>query len=106
MQTPAELTDLANALNGLPILGCASGSPAARAGLCYGDIVLSVDGQPTPSWSAFLQASSARRPWVALRVFRQGRELQLMLTLGGAVATPRAVLEGPAYALRADLSCS
>jgi S1-C subfamily serine protease len=99
MQHPHELTQVANSLSGLPILGCSSGSPAASAGLRYGDIVLSVDGAPTPSWSAFFEASASARAHaecsLRLRVFRHGRELDLMLSLSQQARSPRAVLEAP-----------
>ena len=100
MQHPAELTQLATSLGGLPILGCLPGSPAARAGLRYGDIVLALDGTLTPSWSAFLQASAQRdRADRALRVrvFRSGRALELLLDLCRTANSPRAVLEAPAH---------
>jgi len=108
MQHPAALTQLATSLGGLPILGCLPGSPAARAGLHYGDIVLSLDGTPTPSWTAFLQASTQRdRPNQALRlrIFRSGGELDLILSLSRTARSPRAVLEGSvAQAVAADFS--
>ena len=108
MQHPAELTQLASSLGGLPILGCLPGSPAARAGIYYGDIVLSLDGRPTPSWSAFLQASAQRDradQALRLRIFRSGRELELVLSLSPNASSPRAVLEGPAArAISAEFS--
>jgi S1-C subfamily serine protease len=108
MQHPSELTQLATSLGGLPILGCLPGSPAARAGVHYGDIVLSLDGMPTPSWSAFLQASAQRdgtQPALRLRIFRSGRELDLLLSLSREASSPRAVLEGPtARAVCAEFS--
>jgi len=94
MQHPEALTLIANSLNGLPILGCASGSPAARAGLHYGDIVLALNGAPTPSWAAFFEAAQAQRE-LRLRVFRQGRELELQLELDSSARSPRAVLDAP-----------
>jgi predicted metalloprotease with PDZ domain len=94
MQHPEALTLVANSLNGLPILGCAIGSPAARAGLQYGDIVLALNGTPTPSWAAFFEAAHAQRA-LHLRVFRQGRELELQLQLDTSPRTPRAVLDAP-----------
>jgi len=96
MQHPAALTQLATSLGGLPILGCLPGSPAARAGLRYGDIVLALDGAPTPSWSAFLQASAHRdraEQALRVRVLRHGRELELVLDLAREASSPRAVLE-------------
>jgi len=96
MQHPAALTQLATTLGGLPILGCLPGSPAARAGLRYGDIVLEVDGAPTASWTAFLQASAQRdRADHRLRlcVLRHGLKLELVLELAREASSPRAVLE-------------
>jgi S1-C subfamily serine protease len=96
MQHPEALTKVANSLRGLPILGCSSGSPAARAGLRYGDIVLSVDGAPTPSWFAFFEASGRAAACVLrLRVFRHGSELELQLPLAREASSPRAVLDAP-----------
>jgi S1-C subfamily serine protease len=98
MQHPAALTQLATSLGGLPILGCLPGSPAARAGLRYGDIVLEVDGAPTASWSAFLKASAQRdRADRKLRlcVLRHGLKLDLLLELAREASSPRAVLETP-----------
>lgn len=94
MQHPHDLTQVANTLSGLPILGCSSGSPAARAGLRYGDIVLSVDGAPTPSWTAFFEATAGSDA-LCLRVFRHGRELELTLRLAANARSPRAVLDAP-----------
>lgn len=102
MQHPEALTLIANSLNGLPILGCASGSPAAHAGLRYGDIVLAVDGTPTPSWADFFEASARASGELRLRVFRQGRELALRLQLAPDARTPRALLDAPAARVSAQ----
>lgn len=104
MQLPEELTRVATSLSGLPILGCASGSPAARAGLRYGDIVLSLNGTPTPSWTAFFDASGRANGLLRLRVNRHGRELELVLTLAREARSPRAVLDAPARATRIELT--
>ena len=94
MLTPRDLSSLATALGGLPILGCSKGSPAADAGLCYGDIILSGNGAPVGSWSELLSACKRARSTVALRVTRTGRELQLALRVPGSL-TPRGVLGDP-----------
>jgi len=103
MLSPTQLTHLADSLGGLPILGCSYGSPAARAGLRYGDIVLSLEDMPTPSWAAFLDFAAARARGggrVRMRVFRRGAtlELEMSLPLSRAVCSPRAVLDAPAQA--------
>ena len=96
MQQPEQLTLVATSLRGLPILGCATGSPAAVAGLRYGDIVLALDGAPTPSWAAFFEASAQADGPVRLHVLRHGRELELTLSLAHSARSPRAVLDAPA----------
>jgi S1-C subfamily serine protease len=98
MQHPSALTELANTLGGLPILGCSKDSPAGRAGLCYGDIVLSLDGAPTPTWAAFFQISTSAERTAPLRVrmFRHGRQLELALSLPRTARCPRAVLDAEA----------
>jgi len=77
----AHLTQLAITLSGLPVLGCLPGSPADLAGVRYGDVLLSVDGLPTPSWDAYLAARRNSGPSITLRLFRDGSELELEITL-------------------------
>jgi S1-C subfamily serine protease len=93
MFSPADLSRLATALGGLPISGCAPGSPAALAGVCYGDIVLSVNGMPTASWSDFFQARRRSAGPLRVRVFRRGLELEASMTLPLRAQSPRAVLD-------------
>lgn len=90
---PSSLTRLATALGGLPILGCGQGSPAGAAGLRYGDIVLSLNGIPTASWSDFFQARWQSPGDVVVRVFRQGREFETPMALNPEVKSPREVLD-------------
>jgi len=94
MLSPRDLSRLASGLGGVPILGCSAGSPAADAGLRYGDIILSGDGRPVPSWSELLGVCSAAGAPTALRVLRAGRELTLLMRapLG---RSPRGVLGDP-----------
>jgi S1-C subfamily serine protease len=88
----SQLSHLATVLGGIPIPGCLAGSPAARAGIRYGDVLLAIDGSPTPSWSDFLEARrfSSR---VTVRVFRQGAELDIVMELPLTTRTPRHVME-------------
>ena len=79
MVSPEQLTKLAGALGGLPVLGCKPGSPAARAGIRYGDVVLSVNGMATPDWSAYAEARSKRTGAMQVAVFRGGEELVIDL---------------------------
>jgi len=51
-----DVTRLANRLNGVPVLGCRPGSPAAVAGVRYGDILMAVNDVPTPDWAAYIEA--------------------------------------------------
>jgi len=91
--TPAELSRIATALGGVPISGCLRGSPAERAGIRYGDIVLSVDGLPTASWMEFFQARRRCSGKMRVRVFRSGREFEVALDLPARFRCPRELLE-------------
>jgi S1-C subfamily serine protease len=77
----SSLSQLAGALSGLPVYGCLPGSPAERAGVRYGDVLLSVDGQPTPSWDAYLAARRSSGESIRVRLFRDGLELEVDLPL-------------------------
>lgn len=95
MQSPVELTRLATALGGLPVLGCLTGSPAEEAGMRYGDILLTLDGMPTSSWAEFVRARCRAGSRMVVRVFRQGVEFDLSLDLDTDTCTksPDEVLE-------------
>jgi S1-C subfamily serine protease len=86
------LSRLATVLGGIPIPGCLEGSPAARAGIRYGDVLLSIDGTPTPSWTDFLQARRFSSQ-VTVRVFRQGAEFDVTMELTPTARSPRHVME-------------
>jgi S1-C subfamily serine protease len=75
-----QLTRLAAALNGLPILGCRPGSPAARVGIRYGDVLLAVNGIATPDWGTFVEARAARVGGMEVDIFRAGVEMKLDVT--------------------------
>jgi S1-C subfamily serine protease len=75
-----QLTRLATALGGLPILGCDPRSPAARVGIRYGDVLLAVNGIATPDWGSFVEARGVRSGGMEVDIFRAGVELKLDVT--------------------------
>lgn len=93
MLSPSDLARLATALGGLPILGCLSGSPAAEAGIRYGDILLSVDGVPMASWDDYLRVRSRSHGEMHARVFRQGLEFDVNIALEPSTRSPQGILE-------------
>jgi S1-C subfamily serine protease len=92
MLSSEALTRLATALGGLPVLGCRPGSPAARAGVRYGDVLLSVNGVPTPDWQAYIEARARRQSAMQIAIFRGGEELVIELAFDSAI-TPEQWLE-------------
>jgi predicted metalloprotease with PDZ domain len=79
-----DLNKLATALGGLPVLFCRPGSPAERAGVRYGDIVLAVNGIKTPDWATFIEARGKSQTTMHLELFREGLHVEIEL----ALATP------------------
>ena len=66
--------ELADALGGIPILGTLAGSPAARAGIRYGDVVLAVNNRRTRTMIDYLEAKALRSDGMEVVVFRAGAE--------------------------------
>jgi S1-C subfamily serine protease len=81
VKAQAECEKIADVLGGLLILGCLPDSPAAMAGLRYGDVVLEVNGKPTRTLQDFFSARSEEGRSIHLRVFRDGNEVELTLGL-------------------------
>ena len=84
MVTPQLRADLALAVDrGAWIEEVIPGSPAARAGLRHGDVILSIDGVPVDEDHPFLNVLARRRigQTVTLRVNRVGEELTFVVTL-------------------------
>ena len=76
-----DVTRMATRLKGVPVLGCRPGSPAARAGVRYGDILVAVNGMPTPDWSAYVEARALARGHMQVELFRAGETLVLEFAL-------------------------
>lgn len=69
-----SLFELAKALDGLPVLGALEGTPAARAGVRYGDILLSVNGMRTRTVADYVEAKNLRSDGMSIVIFRSGEE--------------------------------
>jgi C-terminal processing protease CtpA/Prc len=76
-----DLIQLARSLNGLPVYGCLPGSPAEKAGVRFGDVLLSVDGLATPTWEAYIEARAHSGESIRLRLFRNGTEFEVDVVL-------------------------
>ncbi|HEV8549127.1 MAG TPA: PDZ domain-containing protein [Polyangiaceae bacterium] len=88
-----KLTDffeVAKIYGGLAYLGSIQGSPADRARLRRGDVVLAVNGVPTPDLASFLQARSLRQGGAKVRYVRDGVEKEVDLVWDGAPSMPPA----------------
>ena len=77
--TTANLMEMARIYGGMPLLLTLPDSPAARAGLRWGDIVLAVNGVPTPDADAFVAARKVREGAATVRFVRDGRESEVEL---------------------------
>jgi S1-C subfamily serine protease len=73
------MTAMAKIYGGMPYLGSLPDSPAERAGLRWGDIVLAVNGMPTPDGDAFIAARQLRQGGATVRFVRDGREQEVEL---------------------------
>lgn len=80
-----EVQRIAARLNGIPVLGCRPGSPAARAGIQYGDVLTTINNMPTPDWSAYIEARALARGEMRIELFRAGETLVFQLSLPTSV---------------------
>ena len=72
MKSREDLANLANALGAIPVWGCIRGSAMDSAGVKYGDVILSVNGQPTHDGETYMSARLLRKDGMSLSVFRDG----------------------------------
>ena len=91
MMQRKQLEEIAAAVQGVPVWGCLPGSTAAEAGVRYGDIVLAVNGVPTPSIVEYLEGRKLRSDGFELLLFRDGAELSVFVPFR-APAEPMAAL--------------
>jgi S1-C subfamily serine protease len=74
-----QLEEIAATVEGVPVWGCLPGSTAAEAGVRYGDILLEVNGMRTPGIDEYIEARALRGDGLELRIFRDGKELELFV---------------------------
>jgi S1-C subfamily serine protease len=72
-----DVTRMATRLKGVPVLGCRPGSPSARAGVQYGDILMVVNGMATPDWGSYIEARALSPGHMRVEVFRAGDTLTM-----------------------------
>jgi S1-C subfamily serine protease len=85
---PGDLFRIAKIYGGLVYLGSIPGSPAERARLEFGDVVVAVNGIPTPDFIAFIRARSQRDGSATVRYIRGGVENEVELVWGNQAAAP------------------
>jgi S1-C subfamily serine protease len=71
---------MAKIYGGMPFMGALPDSPAERAGLRWGDIVLAVNGMPTHDCDSFVKARTQREGGALVRYVRDGIEHEVELT--------------------------
>lgn len=71
-----HLEALAETLGGMVVRGTIPGSPSAIAGVRFGDVLLSINGQPTPHLDAYIEARNKGGDILRMTVFRAGRTLE------------------------------
>ncbi len=72
---------LADVFGGILVLGALPGSPAAKLGLHYGDVLMSVNGQRTSTVEDFLAARGLNTKLMRLEVVRGGQTVRIELDI-------------------------
>lgn len=75
-----DMQKIATTMGGILILGVMDGSPTAQAGIKYGDILLSVNGVPTPDFQAYVDAKELDAEGMSFQVFRDGKVEDFTIT--------------------------
>ncbi len=80
---PARANDtLAKSIPGVPVSALIPNGPAARAGVRSGDVILTVEGIPTPTGRAYSEAMASLTGSARLEVLRGHQVLTLVIELG------------------------
>jgi predicted metalloprotease with PDZ domain len=78
-KTPEELELMATDVGGIALWGCQPGSPSARAGLGYGDILIRIDGKRVRSVEDYSSASRAPKRFMQVEFIRNGQVKRVMM---------------------------
>lgn len=73
------MVKMAKIYGGMPLLACLPNSPAERAGLQWGDVVVAINGLPTPDVQSFANARASREGGAMVRFVRDGKEREVEL---------------------------
>jgi S1-C subfamily serine protease len=92
---PPGFTEQLGLPQGVAVLSVEAGGPAATAGLkpfmrardggiIAGDVIIAIDGKPTPSFDRMLDALEGRQPGetAQLKLWREGKEAEVAVRLG------------------------
>lgn len=76
-----EIKKLAEAVGGMPVWGCMPGSPADKAGIQYGDILLRINGEEVSCFEEYVAAKKLGDDRLSARVMRGGQTLDVELSM-------------------------
>lgn len=88
----SDVVKLAQAVGGVPLLGCIPGSPADVAGLKAGDIVLSINGEPVRSVPDYLRIREESQE-MAVTVLRGGAEITVSFVRRRSTRSPQEIAD-------------
>jgi hypothetical protein len=79
-----SVPDFGEGVTGVKFADVSAGSPAAKAGLKGGDVMVEFDGKPIGNLYDFTYALRAKKPGdeVKVKVMREGTAVEVMVTLG------------------------